>query len=166
MPKVKWGDWLNDPSTPPSSSSPRGNRYTFSQNVSISWLGRPTDGASNGWYKSRVKGSTPKGSRNLKWIHWDNLSNRGAINVISGGVTNRDSNRARKDYSQQLESHRVGSRQSYGEEPTLRFGPEDLEGVVTPHYDVLVLQTTITNCGCPRCSSTWRALSTSSLRMQ
>ncbi|XP_074559865.1 uncharacterized protein LOC141815896 [Curcuma longa] len=68
----------------------------------------------------------------------------GNILMITGGATDGDSNRARKAYSRQLEVCGVtGGSQSTG--PIIGFGPQDLEGVETPHDDALVIKATIAN---------------------
>ncbi|XP_074578608.1 uncharacterized protein LOC141835080 [Curcuma longa] len=68
----------------------------------------------------------------------------GNILMITGGATDGDSNRARKTYSRQLEVCSVTeSSQSTGS--IIGFGPQDLEGVETPHDDALVIKATIAN---------------------
>ncbi|XP_074569823.1 uncharacterized protein LOC141826469 [Curcuma longa] len=64
--------------------------------------------------------------------------------MIAGGATDGDSHRARKAHSRQLEVYGVtGGSQST--EPIIGFGPQDLEGVETPHDDALVIKATIAN---------------------
>ncbi|XP_074560411.1 uncharacterized protein LOC141816556, partial [Curcuma longa] len=68
----------------------------------------------------------------------------GNIHMITGGATDGDSNRARKAHSRQLEVCDVGGG-NRGDDPTIGFGPQDLEGVETPHDDALVKMATIAN---------------------
>lgn len=56
-----------------------------------------------------------------------------------------DSNRARKAHSRRLESFAVGARHWPADDPIISFGTSDLEEVITPHKDALVIQTTIVN---------------------
>ncbi|XP_074559155.1 uncharacterized protein LOC141815099 [Curcuma longa] len=89
---------------------------------------------------SRGQGSGP---RDPRAGNQDNapLSN---ILMITGGATDGDSNRTRKAYSRQLEVCGVaGGNQGTG--PIIGFGPQDLEGVETPHDDALVIKATIAN---------------------
>lgn len=72
-----------------------------------------------------------------------NLPLRGFINVISGGSTDGDSNRARKAWSRS-ESYGVGSK-SKREGLVINFGPHDIEEVSTPHNDALVIRAVIAN---------------------
>ncbi|XP_074579125.1 uncharacterized protein LOC141835651 [Curcuma longa] len=83
------------------------------------------------------------GSRDPRAGNQDNAP-RGNILMITGGATDGDSNRARKAHSRQLEVCGVagGSR---GDGPIIGFGPQDLEGVETPHDDALVIKATIAN---------------------
>ncbi|XP_073138200.1 uncharacterized protein [Henckelia pumila] len=68
---------------------------------------------------------------------------RGVINMISGGSTDRDLNRARKSWSKRevlgLEARKVTSC------PVISFGPEDLKDVITPHNDGLLIQARVAN---------------------
>ncbi|XP_073121038.1 uncharacterized protein [Henckelia pumila] len=68
---------------------------------------------------------------------------RGVINMISGGSTDGDSNRARKSWSNRevlgLEARKVTSC------PVISFGPEDLKDVITPHNDALLIQARVAN---------------------
>lgn len=63
--------------------------------------------------------------------------------MISKGATNGDTTISRKRYSREecmvitTPTNLVG--------PTLGFGPNDLEGVSTPHFDALVIRTHISN---------------------
>ncbi|XP_074561110.1 uncharacterized protein LOC141817336 [Curcuma longa] len=61
-----------------------------------------------------------------------------------GVLLTGDSNRTRKAHSRRLEVCGVagGSR---GDEPVIGFGPQDLEGVETPHDNALVIKATIAN---------------------
>lgn len=63
--------------------------------------------------------------------------------MISGGTTDGDSNWAWKDNGCRLEN--LGISTGRREEPTISFGPEDLQGIETPHDDALVIQATIAN---------------------
>ncbi|XP_074592498.1 uncharacterized protein LOC141848373 [Curcuma longa] len=64
--------------------------------------------------------------------------------MITGGATDGDSHRARKAHARQLEVHGVSSGRTL-EGPIIGFGPQDLEGVETPHDDALVIRATIAN---------------------
>ncbi|XP_074576601.1 uncharacterized protein LOC141833117 [Curcuma longa] len=55
-----------------------------------------------------------------------------------------DSNRTRKAHRRQLEVCGIGGG-SRGNDPTMGFEPQDLEGVETPHDDALVIKATIAN---------------------
>lgn len=63
--------------------------------------------------------------------------------MIWSGTTNGDSNRAKKRFSQE--------KCMVVEEPTsqmglvLGFGPQDLERIVVPHNDALIIRTTVDN---------------------
>lgn len=63
--------------------------------------------------------------------------------MISGGATNRDSNRSRKCHSQ--EKCMVVNTLNDWTRPILGFIPSDLEGVVTPHSNALVILALIAN---------------------
>ncbi|XP_073132643.1 uncharacterized protein [Henckelia pumila] len=69
---------------------------------------------------------------------------RGIINMISGGPTDGDSNRARKTSSQKLINMEIDS-QTVNTGPTLYFGPEDLKGVANNHNDALVIRAMVAN---------------------
>ncbi|XP_073131620.1 uncharacterized protein [Henckelia pumila] len=69
---------------------------------------------------------------------------RGVINMIFGGPTNGDSNRARKTSSKNLINMEVDN-QIFHTGPTLSFGPEDLKGVSTNHNDALVIRAMVAN---------------------
>ncbi|XP_074579566.1 uncharacterized protein LOC141836059 [Curcuma longa] len=73
-----------------------------------------------------------------------NNTPHGNILMITGGATDGDSHRARKARARQLEVHGVSSGRIM-EGPIIGFGPQDLEGVETPHDDALVIQATIAN---------------------
>ena len=77
----------------------------------------------------------------------ENRSNtsRGEINVIAGGPTGGDSNRARKAGVRQLQIHAVGCSQERASGPEITFGPGDLEGVEVPHDDALLIKAVIAN---------------------
>ncbi|XP_073059756.1 uncharacterized protein [Primulina eburnea] len=62
--------------------------------------------------------------------------------MISGGSTDRDSNRARKSRSRRECLEVEGSRKS---EAVISFGPENLRGVNLPHNDALVIQARVAN---------------------
>ncbi|XP_074559159.1 uncharacterized protein LOC141815103 [Curcuma longa] len=83
------------------------------------------------------------GARDPQAGNQDNAP-RGHIFMITGGTTDGDSNRARKAYVRQLEVCGVAAG-SRGDGPTIGFGPQDLEGVETPHDDALVITATIAN---------------------
>ncbi|XP_073133415.1 uncharacterized protein [Henckelia pumila] len=69
---------------------------------------------------------------------------RGIINMISGGPTDGDSNRARKTSSRKLMNMEIDS-QIVHTGPTLSFGPEDMKGVASNHNDALVIRAMIAN---------------------
>ncbi|XP_073153921.1 uncharacterized protein [Henckelia pumila] len=68
---------------------------------------------------------------------------KGVINMISGGSTDGDSNRARKSWSKRevlgIEARRPDPC------PVVTFGPEDLEGVCLPHNDALLIRAQVAN---------------------
>ncbi|XP_073133360.1 uncharacterized protein [Henckelia pumila] len=70
-------------------------------------------------------------------------SSKGVINMISGGSTDGDSNRARKSWSKRevlgIEARRPDPC------PVITFGPEDLEGVCLPHNDALLIRAQVAN---------------------
>ncbi|XP_073138248.1 uncharacterized protein [Henckelia pumila] len=68
---------------------------------------------------------------------------KGIINMISGGSTDGDSNRARKSWSRRESLGVEEGRQGAG--PIITFGPQDLEGVNLPHNDALLIQARIAN---------------------
>lgn len=61
------------------------------------------------------------------------------INIIFEGTRNGDYNRARKVHSYWQESYVVRARHRVEEDPINNFGLADLEGITTPHEDVLVI---------------------------
>lgn len=65
--------------------------------------------------------------------------------MIAGGSTDGDSNRARKAHGRRLETCNIDTDRSSKTGPSISFGPEDLEGVVAPHDDALVIRATIAN---------------------
>ncbi|XP_073152557.1 uncharacterized protein [Henckelia pumila] len=69
---------------------------------------------------------------------------RGIINMISGGPTDGDSNRARKTSSRKLMNMEIDN-QIVHTGPTLSFGPEDMKGVASNHNDALVIRAMIAN---------------------
>ncbi|XP_073153377.1 uncharacterized protein [Henckelia pumila] len=69
---------------------------------------------------------------------------RGIINMISGGPTDGDSNRARKTSSRKLINMEIDN-QTFNTGPTLSFGPEDLKGVSSNHNDALVIRAMVAN---------------------
>ncbi|XP_073119861.1 uncharacterized protein [Henckelia pumila] len=68
---------------------------------------------------------------------------KGVINMISGGSTDGDLNRARKSLSRRESLGVEEGRQGSG--PVITFGPQDLEGVNLPHNDALLIQARIAN---------------------
>ncbi|XP_073035238.1 uncharacterized protein [Primulina eburnea] len=74
----------------------------------------------------------------------EQLPPRGVINMISGGPTDGDSNRARKASSRRLENMEISSTQTRSG-PIISFGPEDMKGVADPHNDALVIRAMIAN---------------------
>ncbi|XP_073272581.1 uncharacterized protein [Primulina huaijiensis] len=75
----------------------------------------------------------------------DNPPTRGIIHMISGIATDGDSGRARKAYERRLENFEISKGADIPQDPIISFGQEDLRGVVTPHYDALMVMTTISN---------------------
>ncbi|XP_074560828.1 uncharacterized protein LOC141817025 [Curcuma longa] len=75
----------------------------------------------------------------------DNLTHRGEITMIAGGPTDGDSNRARKAHGRRLETYSIGTNRKTYTGPDISFGPQNLEGVDTPHDDTLVIRATIAN---------------------
>ncbi|XP_073119997.1 uncharacterized protein [Henckelia pumila] len=69
---------------------------------------------------------------------------QGIINMISGGPTDGDSNRARKTSSRKLVNMEIDN-QTVNIGPTLSFGPEDLKGVANNHNDALVIRAMVAN---------------------
>ncbi|XP_073290538.1 uncharacterized protein [Primulina huaijiensis] len=69
---------------------------------------------------------------------------RGVINMISGGPTDGDSNRARKASSRRLENMEISSL-GIRSGPMISFVPEDMKGVADPHNDALVIRAMIAN---------------------
>ncbi|XP_073152043.1 uncharacterized protein [Henckelia pumila] len=69
---------------------------------------------------------------------------RGIINMISGGPTDGDSNRARKSSNQKLINMEIDN-QTANIGPTLSFGPEDLKGDSSNHNDALVIRVMVAN---------------------
>ncbi|XP_073121148.1 uncharacterized protein [Henckelia pumila] len=69
---------------------------------------------------------------------------RGIINMIFGGPTDGDSNRARKTSSKKLINMEIAN-QIVHTGPTLSFGPEDLKGVSSNHNDALVIRVMVAN---------------------
>ncbi|XP_042423055.1 uncharacterized protein LOC122010604 [Zingiber officinale] len=65
---------------------------------------------------------------------------RGEINIIVGGPTGGDSNRAQKSHARQLRIHAVGCSEEKANRPKISFGPRDLEGVEVPHDDALIIK--------------------------
>ncbi|XP_073137061.1 uncharacterized protein [Henckelia pumila] len=70
-------------------------------------------------------------------------SSKGVINMISGGSTDGDSNRARKSWSKR-ESLGIEARR-LDPSPIITFGPGDLEGVCLPHNDALHIRARVAN---------------------
>ncbi|XP_073152353.1 uncharacterized protein [Henckelia pumila] len=70
---------------------------------------------------------------------------KGVINMIFGGPTDGDSNRARKTISRKLSNMEIVD-QLVRTGPTLSFGPGDLKGLSdTTHNDALVIRALVTN---------------------
>lgn len=67
------------------------------------------------------------------------------IKIISGGATDRDSNRERQIHSRRLESFLVGVRHRPMDDPVISFRPSDLKDVTALHEYVLVIWATIVN---------------------
>ncbi|XP_073120802.1 uncharacterized protein [Henckelia pumila] len=68
---------------------------------------------------------------------------KGVINMIFGGSTDGDSNRARKSWSRRESLGVEEGRRGSG--PVITFGPRYLEGVNLPHNDALLIQARIAN---------------------
>ncbi|CAA0828801.1 Unknown protein, partial [Striga hermonthica] len=68
----------------------------------------------------------------------EHLMKRGTIDMISGGPTNGNSNKARKEHARAVKRKReeVGITARM---PVISFKAEDVEGVVLPHNDALVI---------------------------
>ncbi|XP_074556254.1 uncharacterized protein LOC141812106 [Curcuma longa] len=64
--------------------------------------------------------------------------------MITRGVIDGDTHRARKAHNRQLEVYRV-SRGKQVEGPIIGFGPQDLERIEVPHDNTLVIHATIAN---------------------
>ncbi|XP_074574636.1 uncharacterized protein LOC141831105 [Curcuma longa] len=124
---------INNQATPPPP--PRSPRAAYKRHRSPRELTPPTLNEGD-----RSQGPCP---RDPRAGNQDNAP-RGSILMITGGATDGDSNRARKAHSRQLEVCGVGGG-SRGNGPTMGFGPQDLEGVETPHDDALVIKATIAN---------------------
>ncbi|XP_073154027.1 uncharacterized protein [Henckelia pumila] len=69
---------------------------------------------------------------------------QGIINMISGGPTDGDSNRAKKTSSRKLINMEIDNKIAHTG-PTLSFGLEDLKGVSTNHNDALVIRDMVAN---------------------
>ncbi|XP_073130850.1 uncharacterized protein [Henckelia pumila] len=69
---------------------------------------------------------------------------RGIINMIFGGPTDGDSNRARKTSSRKLINMKIDN-QAVNTGPTLSFGPEDLKRVSSNHNYALVIRAMVAN---------------------
>ncbi|XP_073120294.1 uncharacterized protein [Henckelia pumila] len=69
---------------------------------------------------------------------------REIINMISGGPTDGDSNRARKTSSKKFINMEIDN-QIVHTGPTLSFGPEDLRGIPSNHNDALVIRAMVAN---------------------
>ncbi|XP_073138857.1 uncharacterized protein [Henckelia pumila] len=91
--------------------------------------------------------SREKGKQEMDHAKKDKISGdgpaKGIINMISGGSTDGDSNRARKAWSRRESLGVEEGRQGAG--PIITFGPQDLEGVNLPHNDALLIQARIAN---------------------
>ncbi|XP_073133622.1 uncharacterized protein [Henckelia pumila] len=91
--------------------------------------------------------SREKGKQEMNHAKKDKTSGdgpaKGIINMISGGSTDGDSNRARKAWSRRESLGVEEGRQGAG--PIITFGPQDLEGVNLPHNDALLIQARIAN---------------------
>ncbi|XP_073138714.1 uncharacterized protein [Henckelia pumila] len=68
---------------------------------------------------------------------------KGVINMIFGGSTEGDSNKARKSWSRRESLGVEEGKPSAG--PVITFGPRDLERVNLPHKDALLIQSRIAN---------------------
>ncbi|XP_073129061.1 uncharacterized protein [Henckelia pumila] len=94
-----------------------------------------------------VTSSQEKGKQEMDHAKKDKTSRdgpaKGIINMISGGSTDRDSNRARKAWSRRESLGMEEGRQ--GSEPIITFGSQDLKGVNLPHNDALLIQAQIAN---------------------
>ncbi|XP_073137624.1 uncharacterized protein [Henckelia pumila] len=94
-----------------------------------------------------VTSSREKGKQEMDHAKKDKTSGdgpaKGIINMISGGSTDGDSNRARKAWSRRESLGVEEGRQGSG--PIITFGSQDLEGVNLPHNDALLIQARIAN---------------------
>ncbi|XP_042432957.1 uncharacterized protein LOC122019564 [Zingiber officinale] len=70
---------------------------------------------------------------------------QGNINMITGGSTDGDSNRARKAHTRRLQIHAVGCSAEKAVGPEISFDPKDPEGVEVAHDDALIIKAVIAN---------------------
>ncbi|XP_073277696.1 uncharacterized protein [Primulina huaijiensis] len=68
----------------------------------------------------------------------DNHPTRGIIHMISGGATDGDFGRARKEHGRRLENFEISRGADLPQDHVISLGLEDLRGVVTLHNDALV----------------------------
>ncbi|XP_073056951.1 uncharacterized protein [Primulina eburnea] len=65
------------------------------------------------------------------------------IHIISVGATNGDSGRPRKAHGRSLENFEISRGANLPQDPAMSFGSEDLQSIVAPHNDALVVTATI-----------------------
>ncbi|XP_073018829.1 uncharacterized protein [Primulina eburnea] len=65
------------------------------------------------------------------------------IHMISRGATDGDSVRARKAHRKRLDNFEISRGAYLPQDPVISFGPEDLQGIIAPHNDALVVTATI-----------------------
>lgn len=65
--------------------------------------------------------------------------------MILGGATDGDSELACKAHGRAMESFQISCEVTHAHELVISFGLKDLQGIVTPHSDALVVTATIAN---------------------
>ncbi|KAI3474877.1 hypothetical protein Pfo_030188 [Paulownia fortunei] len=70
---------------------------------------------------------------------------RGFIQMILGGPTDGDSNRARKAYARATPGGSKEEVHKINGGPVIQFGPHDMEGLQAPHNDALVIMAIVAN---------------------
>ncbi|KAI3453674.1 hypothetical protein Pfo_010337 [Paulownia fortunei] len=70
---------------------------------------------------------------------------RNFIQMILGGPTDGDSNRARKAYARSTPGGSKEEVHKINKGPVIQFGPHDMEGLQAPHNNALVIMATVAN---------------------